>query len=340
MLDMERIIPLAFDFVDKYGRCYENGCKDGISLSAPTHFYPRLHRLPSHGLPIHNTRDTMLISSNSAEYLPTSCAKFNGLSALFQRERHMFKQNRSVDRKLIFVLMPFSQDMKLVYQKIQQVVIQEHGLFCVRGDDLYTTGIIVEEIWNKIQEAQIIIADATGKNPNVFYEMGLAHALGKNVIILTQHIDDIPFDLRHRRMIVYDKERLDVLALNLSLTIGELKWNSFQINQWLETNQKSIRVGISSPTDMSSVNKTPIPAFGQVEGLPPDEKYMIVGYVTTNQEYEQGGAEIDKYGYWKIDEIHLGALTHKLYFKIFDGAGHIIAESQELTIIKRAGSLG
>jgi hypothetical protein len=254
------------------------------------------------------------------------------------KEVLMFKRDKVVVRNLCFVLMPFRPDMKSIYEKIRQVVVIEHSLSCVRGDDMYTAGVIFEEIWNKIQEAQIVISDATGQNPNVFYEMGLAHALGKDVIIITQSLDDIPFDLRHRRVIVYNKERLDTLVTPLSLTIEELKWKPFQINQWLETNQNDIRVGLSSPTDKINVYQTPIPVFGRVVGLPVGIRHLIVGYLISDKEYEQGGAEIDIDGYWRIDAIHLGGLKHRLYFKIFDETERVIAVSKEIIIFKRSGT--
>lgn len=61
----------------------------------------------------------------------------------------------------------------------------------------------MEDVWLAIGEAEIIIADCTGRNPNVFYEVGLAHALSKETILITRDLDDIPFDLRHLRIIAY-----------------------------------------------------------------------------------------------------------------------------------------
>ena len=63
---------------------------------------------------------------------------------------------------------------------------------------------VVKEIWYLIFNCKIIIADCTGRNPNVFYEIGIAHTIGKPTIIISQNIDDIPFDLRHLRSIIYD----------------------------------------------------------------------------------------------------------------------------------------
>jgi hypothetical protein len=64
----------------------------------------------------------------------------------------------------------------------------------------------MQDVWLYINQAGIIIGDLTTRNPNVFYEVGLAHAIGKKVILITQNMDDVPFDLRALRCIVYSLE--------------------------------------------------------------------------------------------------------------------------------------
>jgi hypothetical protein len=112
-----------------------------------------------------------------------------------------------IDRSLqldAFILMPFDPTLDLVYLKHIRPVMSEMGLRVARADDFFTTGSIMTDIWSAINRAEFVIADCTGRNPNVFYEIGLAHARGKDTILLTQTIDDVPFDLRHLRVIVYD----------------------------------------------------------------------------------------------------------------------------------------
>jgi hypothetical protein len=60
------------------------------------------------------------------------------------------------------------------------------------------------DVWSAINAAIFLIADCTGRNPNVFYEIGIAHAIGKQTILISQTIDDVPFDLRHLRIVVYE----------------------------------------------------------------------------------------------------------------------------------------
>lgn len=78
------------------------------------------------------------------------------------------------------------------------------GLGCSRADDFFTTESIIYDIWSAIYKAKIVIADCTNRNTNVFYEIGMAHTLGRQVILISQTIDDIPFDLRHLRAIIYE----------------------------------------------------------------------------------------------------------------------------------------
>lgn len=103
-----------------------------------------------------------------------------------------------------FVLMPFTRDLLPVYEDHIKPVTQELDLTVARADDFFTADSIVRDIWYAINACRIIVADCTGRNPNVFYEIGIAHTLGKPVILIAQTIDDIPFDLRHLRTIVYE----------------------------------------------------------------------------------------------------------------------------------------
>ena len=73
----------------------------------------------------------------------------------------------------------------------------------VRADDLSGAETIVNEIWSFISHAAVVIADCTGRNPNVFYEIGIAHTVGVPVILIAQDLADVPFDLRHQRVIDY-----------------------------------------------------------------------------------------------------------------------------------------
>lgn len=103
----------------------------------------------------------------------------------------------------VFVLMPFSPSLKPVYEDHIRRVTEDLKIRCERADDFFTAGSIIDEVWSAIFNAKICIADCTGRNPNVFYEVGIAHTLGRPCVLIAQSLEDIPFDLRHRRAIVY-----------------------------------------------------------------------------------------------------------------------------------------
>jgi hypothetical protein len=101
-------------------------------------------------------------------------------------------------------MMPFGPWFDRYYQEIYAPAIREAGFEPVRADELFTTGSVVEQIWEQIEKAKILLADLSGKNPNVFYELGLAHAARQPVVFTAADVEDVPFDLRHLRVIVYD----------------------------------------------------------------------------------------------------------------------------------------
>jgi hypothetical protein len=103
-----------------------------------------------------------------------------------------------------FVMMPFGAWMDTYYKEIFVPAIKEAGMEPIRADELFSTGSVIEQIWEQISGAKVLLADLTGKNANVFYELGLAHAAHKPVVFTTGNLDDVPFDLRHLRVAVYD----------------------------------------------------------------------------------------------------------------------------------------
>jgi hypothetical protein len=123
---------------------------------------------------------------------------------------------------LISLMMPFSKEFTDVSNAIKQASENE-GFRCLRGDDIWEESTIIQDIFNLIYKSQIVIVDFTGKNPNVMYETGIAHTLGKHVIPISQSIDDAPFDMRHHRVLKYlhNGEGLDKLVKDLSQKISQ-----------------------------------------------------------------------------------------------------------------------
>lgn len=109
-------------------------------------------------------------------------------------------------KKFVFVLMPFDDSFNDIYQLGIKGACEDLDLYCERVDEQIFEERILDRIYNQINKADIIIADMSNKNPNVFYETGYAHALNKRVMLLTQDADDIPFDLKHFPHIIYSNK--------------------------------------------------------------------------------------------------------------------------------------
>ena len=103
-----------------------------------------------------------------------------------------------------FVLMPLSKEFDPVYSDFIKPVLEDAGFDVLRANDIRSTQNVMRDIFEAITKSDLIVADLTGSNPNVFYELGIAHALKRPVILLTQIIDDVPFDLRTYRLIEYN----------------------------------------------------------------------------------------------------------------------------------------
>ena len=104
--------------------------------------------------------------------------------------------------ELVSVMMPFDMEFDGVIETIKEACSNEN-MICHRADDLWNNSTIIQDIFELIYCSSIVIVDFTSKNPNVFYEAGIAHTLGKNVILITQSMDDIPFNLSHHRVLKY-----------------------------------------------------------------------------------------------------------------------------------------
>jgi hypothetical protein len=120
--------------------------------------------------------------------------------------------------------MPFGGFSDL-YESVYVPAISEAGLTPHRADDLFRPGTITSDIWAYIKKAKVLLADLTGKNPNVFYELGLAHALAKPAILIAESLDDVPFNLRGLRVIKYDKTAPDwgeILKRNVKTALKEV----------------------------------------------------------------------------------------------------------------------
>ena len=143
-------------------------------------------------------KQRVLDITHSAEVVPT------GASA----EEHLKKVSKGVSVQssdTCFVMMPFAEPLGSYYTSIYEPAIKKAGLNAKRADDdIYGTGKIIDQIWAGINSARVLVAELTNRNPNVLYELGLAHALKKPVVLVSSNENDVPFDVKHVRVIYYD----------------------------------------------------------------------------------------------------------------------------------------
>jgi hypothetical protein len=114
----------------------------------------------------------------------------------------MISDPERIEPLLVSVMMPFHPGFDEVYRVLGETV-ERAGLKCRRADDIWENPAVMQDVVSLIDRSRVVICDCTGRNPNVFYEIGIAHTLGREVILITQSQEDIPFDLRHLRYVPY-----------------------------------------------------------------------------------------------------------------------------------------
>ncbi|UCG02758.1 MAG: hypothetical protein JSW11_01955 [Candidatus Heimdallarchaeota archaeon] len=116
------------------------------------------------------------------------------------------KKSAKMSDDICFVLAPFQEPFDTYYDVIIEPAVIKAGLKPKRGNSLFLPTPIMGDIWCMIQDAKVVLAELSGKNPNVFYELGLGHAIGKPVVLISESMEDVPFDLQALRVILYDKD--------------------------------------------------------------------------------------------------------------------------------------
>jgi hypothetical protein len=142
----------------------------------------------------------------------------------FLRGFRLSEPDLFVDEKLILVLTPFSAEEQEAFDTIQRTCAKA-GFRCIRGDEEFTPSDILSHIVRLIVKARIVIANVSSRNPNVFYELGIAHALGKQTIIVSKGVDDVPFDVAGLRILIWHsyEELSSQLTQTLLRTVAEAR---------------------------------------------------------------------------------------------------------------------
>lgn len=142
------------------------------------------------------------ISLLNGEYISTAIKEVDSIKRITFTPSIFKIPEKKINDNLISVMMPFSPGYKGTYDAIKRTT--DHlGLECLRADDIWENSTFIQDIFELIYCAKIVIVDFSERNPNVMYETGIAHTLGKIVIPITQSISDIPSDLVHYRAYKY-----------------------------------------------------------------------------------------------------------------------------------------
>jgi len=143
-----------------------------------------------------------------------------------------------VDYPTVFVVMPFRESWSnAVYNQLIRPAVLSAKLECVRGDTVVRIGDLTKNVWGAIMRAGIIVAEVSAPNPNVFYELGLGHALGKDAILLKQKSAKLPADFGGAHYQEYELQSLGRAR----------KWLRTELSTWAKNNGstavKALRAG-------------------------------------------------------------------------------------------------
>lgn len=197
------------------------------------------------------------------------------------------KQFRSsripIEKNRCFMLMPFSSKFDMIYGEIKSALLN-NDFVCSRADEIFGSVPIMSNVLNGILQAHFVIADLTSQNPNVFYELGVAHSFkdAHNIILISQNINDVPFDIRHLSTIIYHEDNIKLLTARIIKTIKENMhfytfFESLQKKsiisaitddkyEFLETLQEHIGSNISLATDVLN-GKTEVYSESEIRKL-------------------------------------------------------------------------
>jgi hypothetical protein len=119
--------------------------------------------------------------------------------------RPVFGTPKAVENDFdVFVAMPLSAALNLFYHDRIKRILQSQGLSAVRGDEFSTLNPVITDVWGAIIHCKFVVADCTGRDPNVFYEIGIAHTLGKRILLISQNRDDVPFNINSSPYLTYE----------------------------------------------------------------------------------------------------------------------------------------
>lgn len=183
-------------------------------------------------------------------------------------------------KPFVFVLMPFEPSFDDIYKFGIKGAAEEAGAYAERVDEQIFTEGILDRVFNQINKADVIVADMTRRNPNVFYEVGYAHALGKTVLLLTQRESDIPFDLQQHQHIIYEG-KIDKLRSEL---VKKIRWAITEArNRQFGVGEEKFEITINDISVPSHLSKQQPPL---VLKIPANENDADLSAVVRNISFE------------------------------------------------------
>lgn len=228
----------------------------------------------------------------------------------------------SKTKRNCFVLMPFADALREVYDQVFKPVCDQNDIDCWRVDEIAKPGSITQDIVRGIIEADLVIADLTNKNPNVFYELGIAHSVGNKTIMVSQHKTDVPFDIANYRVLFYEQtitgSRIFIKTLDQAIK---------ELLKSLEHANNPVQEVVSSRSFFKIKQKTPIVSAFNVSALPKAVRDFIRG---ENLIYTEDLAKADleqmktKYHMGKTSlELLVGAMLQKGVYEDVTGLHNI-----------------
>jgi hypothetical protein len=180
---------------------------------------------------IHPLEASGVVSRSGGMYSLTEAAR-RILGTCVVANRRWASVDTWADYPSAFVVMPFREPWSdRVYRQLIEPAVAGANLECIRGDALVRVGDLTQNIWGALLRAGVIVADVSALNANVFYELGLAHALGKDTVVLKQADSRVPADIGGAHYHEYDLQSLEVSR----------EWLRAELAQWARDN-RSIEV--------------------------------------------------------------------------------------------------
>jgi hypothetical protein len=168
---------------------------------------------------------------------------------------HFRKSSIEVEPGFCFVLMPFGVEMDSIYTSGIKPAIEAQAMRCKRADEHFTSDEIMVQVLDDILRAEIVVADLSSHNPNVFYELGLAHAIKDNVILLTQPTEGLPFDISGFRHFPYQNTMAGATLLRSQLerAIAEIRETSTAHRRQIQDVRRAVERGFQSWTSIGDL---------------------------------------------------------------------------------------